>query len=64
MGRQGTKDKEMHLEALQSVWGMWQAQAPLLPRSGGGELDIGQEEEDPLIKILKCEDVDHSCEKE
>lgn len=40
----------MCLEAVSSDWGMCQAWAPLLPRSGSGELDIGREEEDPLMR--------------
>ena len=40
----------MCLEAMSSDWGMCQAWAPLLPRSGSGELDIGREEEDPLMR--------------
>lgn len=51
---QGIKDREMYLEAMSSAWSIQQAWVPLLPRSGSGELDIGQEEEDPL---LRAEDV-------
>lgn len=39
---------------------MWQTWAPLLPRIGVGELDIGEEEDESS----KCEEVGNSCEKE
>lgn len=39
---------------MSSAWSIQQEWIPLLPKSESGELDIGQEEEDPL---MRAEDV-------